>query len=90
MNFQEIMIELKNGKKIRRAHWCKSYFLQKDWKGNIVEMNGDKNWRIKYQSTQGRDWEVYEEKLNVAHSIYKGRDFDKEREVIIKIPSFIY
>ena len=61
MNFTDALKLLSQGKKIRRSHWHRNYFLKMNYKGQILEMNTQKNFPLKYQSTQGTDWEVFEE-----------------------------
>jgi hypothetical protein len=61
MNFQTALILLKQGKKVRRSHWHKHFFLRMDYKGDVLEMGGHRNFPMKYNSIMGTDWEVFEE-----------------------------
>ena len=61
MNFTNALGLLLQGKKMRRSHWHKPFFIKMNHKGQILEMNTQNNFPLKYQSTQGTDWEVLEE-----------------------------
>lgn len=60
-NFSWAMEQLKRGNKIRRRHWHKNFFLKMHFNGKICEMNSNKAIPLKYQTTQGKDWEIFEE-----------------------------
>ena len=65
MEFKDILKEVVIGKKIRRKHWRKDYFLKGRIVNNdIVDCFGEP-FKFKITSFAGTDWEVYEEDSDI-------------------------
>jgi len=64
MDFKNIIKELVRGKKIRRKHWHRNYFLKSGRNNLIVDCSG-KPFQFKITSFSATDWEIYKEKPKV-------------------------
>ena len=64
MDFKNIIKELVIGKKIRRKHWHRDFFLKLGIKDSIIDCFGNP-FSFKLTSFSGKDWEIFEEKPKV-------------------------
>ena len=59
-DFETALNWLTQGKKVRRKHWCKSYFI-KLRTNCICEMNSSNKFSFKLSSFYADDWELFNE-----------------------------